>query len=61
MIKFLINYFKEVRQELEKVTWPSREQTIQKTLLVIVSSIVIGFFVGGLDILFTELTKLLIK
>ena len=56
----LIQYFKEVRVELDKVTWPSREQTIEKTIMVVVVSIAVGLYIGGLDLLFTWLTKLFI-
>lgn len=56
----LIKYFKEVREELTKVSWPSRQQTIQKTILVITVSVVVGIYIGALDFLFTTLSKLLI-
>jgi preprotein translocase subunit SecE len=56
-----ITYFKEVREELTKVTWPTRQQTIQKTTLVIVSSVVVGFYIGALDFIFTKLSELIIK
>ena len=54
-------FFKEVKTELIKVSWPSREQTIKLTLIVIAISIGVGLFVGGLDILFTTITTLLLK
>ena len=56
----LIKYFKEVREELTKVSWPTRQQTIQKTILVITVSVVVGIYIGALDFLFTTLSKLLI-
>lgn len=54
-------FFKEVKAELLKVSWPSKEQTFKLTLIVIGISIVVGLFVGGLDIFFTKITELLIK
>ena len=57
----LVKYFREVRDELQKVTWPTREQTIQKTLLVIVVSIVVGAYIGLLDYGFTQLMAFVIK
>lgn len=45
----IIEYFRSAKQELSKVTWPSREQTVRySTLVIIVSLIVAGFF-GMLD------------
>ncbi len=35
--------------ELQKVTWPTRKQAVQLTLVVIVFSLVLAAIVGGLD------------
>lgn len=55
IISSIINYLNEVRLEMSKVTWPTRSQTIKMTLLVIVISIIIGIFIGGLDYLLSRL------
>ncbi len=49
-------FLKEVKEELGKVTWPSQEQTIRYTILVILVAVVVGLFLGGLDYLLTALT-----
>lgn len=54
-------YFKEVARELKKVSWPSRQQTVNKTLLVLVVSIVLAIYLGGVDFVFQKLTTMLIK
>lgn len=51
----VINYFKGVKEELKKVQWPKKEQTYHYTLIVIVASLVVAVFLGGLDFLFTYL------
>lgn len=56
-----IRFLKEVRDELVKVDWPTREQTIRLTILVIASSVLVGAYIGGLDAGFTLLFKNLIK
>lgn len=56
-----IKYSKEVREELAKVSWPTREQTIRKTTLVIVSSVAVGVYIGALDFIFTLLSRFIIK
>jgi preprotein translocase subunit SecE len=48
----IANFFKEVRIELKKVTWPTRQETIRYTLLVIGVSAGVALFLGGLDYLF---------
>ena len=48
-------FFKEVRLELKKVTWPSRQETINYTLMVIGISLGVAIFLGALDWVFTWL------
>jgi len=54
-------YLKEVIRELKKVSWPTKKQTINKTLLVVVVCFIVAVYIGGLDFIFQELMKLLIK
>ncbi len=54
-------FIKEVVAELKKVTWPTREETVKLTVIVIVISILVGAFIGGLDALFVRATTLLFK
>ena len=56
-----IDFLKEVRVELDKVVWPTRAQTIKLTIIVISVTILVGFFIGGIDFLLTKLTGLVIK
>lgn len=52
-MKKVIDYFKEAKSELKKVIWPSKEQTVNHTLLVIGISLAVAIFLGALDYLFT--------
>jgi len=52
-----ITYVKESKQELEKVIWPNRDQTIRFTLVVIFTSLVVGAYVAGLDAVFTKIAE----
>lgn len=45
-------FFKEVRTELKKVAWPTRDQTLRYTLVVIGVSVAVAIFLGGLDYVF---------
>ncbi len=54
-------YLKGVQQELKQVTWPSKQQTQRMTLIVIISSLVVGLFIASLDYIFTQLIGLLIR
>jgi len=58
----LIAFLKDVKLELSRVNWPTREQTVQYSLVVIGVSLVFALYLGGLDALFSLiLNKLLIK
>jgi len=52
-MKKFIEYIKAVRNELTHVSWPTRNQAILYTLLVIVISIVVALMLGAFDFLFT--------
>lgn len=52
-----LTYIKESRQELSKVIWPNRDQTIRFTLVVIFTSLVVGAYVAGLDAIFTKIAE----
>ena len=54
-------FLKEVRSELIKVSWPTRDQVIKLTIVVIIVSLTIGLYIGGLDLIFTKATDLLIR
>lgn len=55
-------FLREARLELKKVNWPTREETIKYTLIVIGVSAAVALFLGGLDFIFSfVLTKFLIK
>ena len=52
-----VAFLQETYQELRKSVWPSREETARLTVVVIILAIVAGFFLGGLDRIFSELFK----
>ncbi len=56
----IIRYFQDTAEELRKVSWPTREQTIRLTLIVLGSTVAAAIFLGLLDFIFHELSALLI-
>lgn len=53
----LINFLKEARAELVKVTWPTRKELMESTVLVIVSVIAVSIFIGAVDFVFNQLLQ----
>jgi preprotein translocase subunit SecE len=56
----VVRTFRETRSELRKVVWPSREETIRLTIVVIIVSFVIGLFLFMGDSIFLWLYTLLV-
>ena len=55
MLSKIITFLKEVKLEIKKVNWPTRQQAIRYTLIVIGVSFALAIFLGGLDFIFTFL------
>jgi preprotein translocase subunit SecE len=53
----LKTFFAEVRSELKKVTWPSRAEVKNTTIVVILTTVFFGFYLYGLDIVFSWLMR----
>lgn len=49
MFKKLIEYFQSVRQEMTKVSWPTRAEMIESSRIVLVLSLVLGIVVFFVD------------
>jgi len=56
----ILNYINETRAEMRHVNWPTKKQTVSFTVLVIVFSLGLAFFLGIFDFLFTLLVEMFI-
>ena len=54
--KFL-NFFNDVAREMEKVTWPTRDELFESTRIVIAVSLVIAAFAWVVDFAVSEALK----
>jgi preprotein translocase subunit SecE len=53
-------YLQETKSEIKKVTWPTKKQTINDTLMVVVISVAMAAFIGVVDYVFNlGLTQLI--
>jgi len=57
----IINYIKASIEEMKKVTWPTKTETRNYTLLVIGVSLAMAFFLGALDYVFNWGLELIIN
>jgi len=60
-MKKIIQFFKEAYEELKKVSWPSKDELKESTLVVIITTIIISLFLGVVDKLISEIVKMVIK
>jgi preprotein translocase subunit SecE len=56
-----VQFLREVKVELKKVTWPSRKQTMGSTAVVIVLVVIISFFLGIVDIGLSSLIRVVLQ
>jgi preprotein translocase SecE subunit len=54
-------FISDIRAELRKVVWPTPEMLTRLTVLVIALSVAMGFLLGGVDYLFTELFRVAVQ
>jgi preprotein translocase subunit SecE len=56
----ITEYFKETKIELKHVIWPTRNQTLYYTLIVIVLSVVVAYYLGIWDFIFSQVLQKII-
>ena len=61
LISKSVQFLREVKVELKKVTWPSRKQTLGSTIVVLVLVTIIAFFLGAVDIGLSSLVKVVLQ
>ncbi|MCL5017406.1 MAG: preprotein translocase subunit SecE [Patescibacteria group bacterium] len=55
-----ISFIQEAKQELHRVEWPTKQETIKLTLAVIFVSLIVAVYLGALDYGFTKALELFI-
>jgi len=57
----IVKYLKETRAELKKVSWPTRQEALNLTLIVVAFTIFMAALLGLIDYIFAWLFGLIIK
>ena len=55
------NYAGDIIDELKKVSWPTKKETIRLTSIVIIVSLIIGLYIGIIDVLLAKALELIAK
>ncbi|MBI4084874.1 MAG: preprotein translocase subunit SecE [Candidatus Levybacteria bacterium] len=56
-----VTYIRETFDEMKKVKWPTRAEVTRLTIIVLIISVIVGLYIGGLDYIFTKLMELILK
>ncbi len=56
----IVSYFKATRGELRKVSWPTRKEATNLTLIVLAVTAGMAIFLGAVDFLFAKLIQLIV-
>jgi preprotein translocase subunit SecE len=54
-------FVREVMAEFRKVTWPSRQELINSTVVVITVTVVVALFLGGVDIVLAKIVEAVLR
>ena len=62
IFKKILEFLKEVGKEIKKINWPTKDETIEYTLIVIGVSLGVAALLGSFDFIFSKLiTKFIFK
>jgi preprotein translocase subunit SecE len=57
----LLNFIKEVKQELTKVAWSTRQELIGSTILVISTTFIMAIFIGIVDLVLSKFLSMVFR
>jgi len=53
----IVSFINEVRAELRKITWPSKDELIGATIIVCILTVIFAMILGGMDFIFSYVIK----
>ena len=57
----IINFFREVKAEMQKVTWPTRQELMGSTAVVLTTMLILSTFIGVADFVLAHALKLVLR
>ena len=61
MFEKIKRFFREVKTELSKVTWPARKEVLASTAVVLVFVVIVSLYLGLVDFVISKLVRLLLQ
>ena len=60
-MKKIVQFLKETKFELKRVTWPTRKEMLAGASVVLVIVFIVAFYLGIVDIVLSKLIKVVLK
>lgn len=57
----IVNFLKEVRTELTKVSWSTKDELVGASLVVIATTAMLAVFIGVIDLMLSKFLNLLVR
>jgi len=61
MFEKVTAFFKDVKAEFKKVVFPGRDELVGSTKVVIVSVLIISFFLGIVDLVLSKIVRYILR
>ena len=61
MLSKAINFLKEVKVELKKVSWPDRHELVGSATIVVITVCILAVFIGCCDLVFSKAIQFVIR
>ena len=61
MVKKITKFLSDTYQELGKVAYPSKQELVGSTIVVVVMSLIVSIFIGAVDFILKEMVNVLVK
>jgi preprotein translocase subunit SecE len=54
-------FFREIKVELKKISWPQRKETIASTSVVLIIVMIVAFYLGIVDMILSRVVKIILS
>jgi preprotein translocase subunit SecE len=61
MFEKIKQFLREFRIEMKKVAWPTRKEIVASTGVVLVVVLIVSFYLGAADLIFSKLLRLMLS
>lgn len=57
----IAKFLREVKVEMKKVTWPTKDSVVKMTSLVIIVSLIVGIYIGIVDVALAKVMEVIVN